>query len=97
MRELAVSFGALIPGTKLLAVASLPKSPSGARPYLVKDTRSGQHYVLSGVVAPYSGWEVLAFKADETGEVTDWMDVAGGRGVSFMEAAFDLDATLDAA
>jgi hypothetical protein len=42
----------------------------------------GEHFVVSGVDAMFSGWEVLAFPADKNGEVTDWLEVAGWRGPS---------------
>ena len=31
-----------------------------------------KYYVVSGVSAMFSGWEVLVFSADEHGEVTSW-------------------------
>jgi hypothetical protein len=40
----------------------------------------GQHYVVSATVVMLSGPEVLVFKADPDGKVTDWLDVAGIRG-----------------
>ena len=50
----------------------------------------GKHYVVSSVNA-YSGPETLVFEADEHGEVTNWGDVAGGRGMSREEAIADLE------
>lgn len=46
--------------------------------WLVK--RGDDYFVVSGVDAPFSGWEVLAFPADKDGNVTDWCEVAGSRG-----------------
>ena len=42
----------------------------------------GEHFVVSGVEAPITGWEVLAFPADEKGEVISWVEEAGWRGDS---------------
>lgn len=46
----------------------------------------GKYFVVSGPINPRLGFsrekEVLVFRADEDGRVTDWLDVAGGIGVS---------------
>jgi hypothetical protein len=52
--------------------------------------RGDEHFVVSSVVAPYTGAETLVFPADADGEVADWIDVAGGRGVSREEAIAEL-------
>jgi hypothetical protein len=62
--------------------------------WLVKDSKSDQHFVVSGTNAMLSGWEVLVFPADSDGEVTSWGEVAGGRGISHDEAISDLEDRL---
>jgi hypothetical protein len=52
--------------------------------------RGNQYFVVSSVIAPFSGFETLVFLADENGEVTSWDEVAGGRGVSREEAITEL-------
>ncbi len=54
----------------------------------------GQHYVVSSVDAMYTGPETLVFEADESGNVTSWTDIAGGRGMSREEAIADLEASV---
>lgn len=44
--------------------------------------RGDEFFVVSSVVAGFTGFETLAFRADASGVVTDWMDVAGGRGMT---------------
>jgi hypothetical protein len=75
-------------------VRELPRSASLAAQVLVRDRVTGQHYVVSSVVALFSGFETLVFRADAKGEVTDWLEVAGGRGVSREDAIADLDERL---
>lgn len=75
-------------------VRDLPDSPTGAKQKLVVDTETGQHYVASGVVALITGWEVLVFKCDANGGITDWLEVAGGRGISHAQAIGDLEDRL---
>lgn len=58
--------------------------------WLVRKGR--RYYVVSGVVVPFTGWEVLVFPANEDGQVTDWGEVAGGRGISHAEAIRQLAA-----
>jgi hypothetical protein len=43
------------------------------------------HYIVSSAMA-YSGFETLIFPANEKGEVTDWREVGGGRGIDRAEA-----------
>lgn len=56
----------------------------------VRDRVSGRFFVASGVDATYSGWEVLVFASDASGEVTGWGEVAGGQGFTHEEALQDL-------
>lgn len=64
---------------------------------LVKRKVSGKdrYFVVSGTSAAFTGWEVLVFPADETGKVTDWGEVCGGRGISMQSAIDILDAMTD--
>lgn len=58
---------------------------------------AGKHYVVSATVAPFSGPETLVFQADANGQVTNWVEVAGGRGSLNHEVAIaDLLNTLAA-
>lgn len=57
---------------------------------LVRDTLTDKHYVVSSVMAPYTGYETLVFRADKDGNVTDWLEVAGGQGLSREQALVDL-------
>jgi hypothetical protein len=54
----------------------------------------GKHYVASHVPSAFDTGqpETLVFLADESGEVIDWMDVAGGRHMSREQAIADLEA-----
>lgn len=58
--------------------------------WLVKDTDTDEHFVVSGTDAAFTGWEVLVFPADAEGEVTNWIEVAGGRGISHEDAIAEL-------
>lgn len=51
------------------------------------------YFVISSIsVAPdHGGPETLAFAADAEGEITDWSDVAGGRGWSREETIAELE------
>lgn len=69
-------------------VKELPTSPTGASQCLVR--KGDQFFVVSSVSAMYTGFETLVFPADENGEVTNWGEVAGGRGMSRSEAIADL-------
>lgn len=69
-------------------IRELPLSGSGARQVLVR--RGTRYFVVSSVVAPFSGYETLVFPADQEGNITDWGEVAGGRGVSRAGAIADL-------
>jgi hypothetical protein len=48
---------------------------------------SGEYVVASAVVAPFSGPETLVFPADESGEVTSWIEIGGVRGLLDHDAA----------
>src|SRR4051812_8847990 len=79
-------------------IKELPISGTGARQVLVK--AGDQHFVVSSVNAGLffgfpGGFETLVFPADADGEVTDWGEVAGGRGVGREEAIADLQRRLD--
>ena len=50
----------------------------------------GKHYVVSSADAPFSGPETLVFPADESGKVTSWTEVAGGRQMTREEAIENL-------
>lgn len=49
------------------------------------------YYVVSSVSAPFTGFETLVFRSDAEGNITDWGEVAGGRGVSRAEAIGQLE------
>jgi hypothetical protein len=73
-------------------VRELNPSPTGAKQVLVRGPEG--YFVVSSVVAMFGGFETLVFPADEKGEVTDWGEIAGGRGMSRDEAIADLEAVL---
>jgi hypothetical protein len=75
--------------TSITVVRELPRTVTSATQVLVVDG-DGQHYVVSSVVAPFTGFETLVFRSDADGKVTDWLEVAGGRGMSRDEAILDL-------
>jgi hypothetical protein len=50
----------------------------------------GSYFVVSSVYAPFTGPETLVFRSDEDGHVSDYLEVAGGRGMSREEAIEDL-------
>lgn len=54
-----------------------------------------QYFVVSSTVAMFSSPETLVFPATADGDVTDWLEVAGGRGVSRSEAIAELAASCD--
>lgn len=69
-------------------VRELPRrGTTGAVQCLVK--RGDDFFVVSSVQA-YSGFETLVFPANAAGDITDWLEVAGGRGMSRGEAIADL-------
>lgn len=76
-------------------VRQMPRDWGRGDAVLVRD--GSDHYIVSSVDAPFSGFETLVFRADDNGEVTDWCEVAGGRGMSREEAIADLEDTLASA
>ena len=44
--------------------------------------RGDDYFVVSSVIALYSDFETLAFRADKKGQIVNWVEVAGGRGAS---------------
>lgn len=52
--------------------------------------REGEYFVVSGVHALLTGWEVLVFAADKDGEVACLHEVAGGKGITYEEAIAEL-------
>ena len=57
--------------------------------WLVK--KGKKYFVVSGTSVISSGWEVLVFPATKDGEVTDWMQVCGGRDITHEEAINKLE------
>jgi hypothetical protein len=74
---------------KVEFVKELKVSPSGSRQCLVK--MGEKFFVVSSVHAMFTGFETLVFPADESGEITNWSEVAGGRGLSREAAIADLE------
>ena len=70
-------------------VRNLPRSGTGASQCLVK--KGEEFFVVSSVVAMFSGFETLVFPATSAGQITDWGEVAGGRGMSREAAIQDLE------
>lgn len=62
---------------------------------LVKDKVTGNKFVVSGVNAPFTGWEVLVFRANKNGEVNSYTAVAGGKGITHDQAIADLGRVLE--
>ena len=52
-------------------------------------------FMVSSAHVVFSGFETLVFKCDESGKVLDWIEVAGGRGMSQAEAIEDLERALE--
>lgn len=70
-------------------IRELSEMRAGASQVLVK--KGEQYFVVSSVVAMFSGFETLVFPANEAGEVTSWSAVAGGRGASRKDAIEELE------
>lgn len=49
-------------------------------------SKDNEHFIASYADVPFSGPEVLVFPATVTGEVTDWLEVDGGRGYGSLES-----------
>jgi hypothetical protein len=56
--------------------------------------RDDEYFVVSSATAILTGFETLVFPADGEGTVTDWGEVAGGRGISHETAIAQLEAGL---
>ena len=56
------------------------------------ETGETEYFVVSGTNAMFSGWEVLVFPATEEGDVLDWGEVCGGRGITHEDAMKELEA-----
>lgn len=78
--------------TTVVVVKELPVSASGTTQVVVR--RGERHYVVSSVHA-YSGFETLVFGGEADGEITNWLEIAGGRGMSRDAAIADLAALSD--
>jgi hypothetical protein len=57
---------------------------------VVRDIKTRKMYVLSEAFVPYTGQEILVFNARNDGDVVDWLEVAGGRGITWDEAILSL-------
>lgn len=57
--------------------------------------RGPDYFVVSSVHAPFTGFETLVFPANGKGEVTDWGEVAGGRGMTREQAIQQLEDGTD--
>lgn len=55
--------------------------------------RKGDEYFVVSSVSVLGTPETLVFAADETGDVTEWLEVAGGKCMSRQEAIADLEET----
>lgn len=53
-----------------------------------EDFEPTEYFIVSGVNAMFSGWEVLVFPSDKDGEVQSWAEVVGGRDIDH-ETAID--------
>lgn len=54
--------------------------------------KGDEYFVVSSVMAPYTGFETLVFHSNRNGRVDDWGEVAGSRGMSREEAIAELNA-----
>ena len=58
--------------------------------WLVK--KGKKYYVVSNAIVPMMGYsETLIFKSNKNGFVSDWCEVAGGRGITHEEAIKELE------
>jgi hypothetical protein len=74
-------------------MAEIVKELTGFTGNAVLVRKGKDYFVVSSTVAMFTGPETLVFPADADGNVTDWGEVAGGRGVSRQEAIAELDAS----
>ena len=77
--------------TTVKIIRELPVSETGASQCLVQ--KGTDYFVVSSIHAPFSGFETLVFPADSKGNITDWGEVAGGRGADRADAIADLEET----
>lgn len=54
-----------------------------------------QYFIVSGTIVMFTGWEVLVFPSDKEGNILDWGQIAGGRGISHEEAIKELEEYLN--
>jgi hypothetical protein len=50
-----------------------------------------RYFVVSSTVAMFTGREVLVFKSNKKGKVTNWSPVCGNRGITTEDAILELD------
>jgi hypothetical protein len=50
-----------------------------------------KYFVVSSSLVPFTGLETLVFPANAMGEITHFLAVAGGRGMTHLEAIVDLE------
>lgn len=74
--------------TGVRIIRELPLSKTGAQQVLVR--QGSDYYVVSSMVMPITGAETLVFRSNSGGKITEWNEVAGGRGMSREEAIADL-------
>lgn len=89
MNELTTLNDAIKARLELVEVNDEYRGYSSGR-VLMRDRQTDKFYLMSWADVPFSGQEILVFPADAKGEVTSWLDVAGGRGITWMEAAQSL-------
>jgi hypothetical protein len=75
---------------KATFIRELPMTAADAEQCLVK---LGEQFYCVSSVTVLGTPETLVFPADETGKVTSWGEVAGGKHVSREEAIADLEAS----
>lgn len=64
-------------------------SPVGAEQVVVR--KGNKYFVVSSVNAMFTGFETLVFPSDAEGNITNFHEVAGGRGMSREEAIAELE------
>lgn len=67
-----------------------PVNEDTARGDQVLVRRGDEYFVVSSVDAMFTGCETLVFPSDDKGEISSYLEVAGGRGVSREEAIAEL-------
>ena len=89
MNELVTLTDAIKARLELVNVDRESRGYSSGR-VLMRDRQTDKFYLMSWADVPFSGQEILVFPADAQGEVTSWLNVAGGRGITWMEAVQSL-------